>query len=79
MRSAKTLLGNLLRSLAWLIIVSGWIYWVIWLIRDVPSDLPAVAAAEKLVPLFILAFGGLGALATRWIGRSPDKTTQPQS
>ena len=67
--AAGTFVVRTTRSLAWLIVASAWAYWAIWLVRDVPSDVPAVAATEKLVLLFVLAFGGLGALASGWLLR----------
>ena len=63
------------RSFAWLIVAAAWAYWSIWLFRDIPRHLPAVAAAEKLVLLFLLAFGALGALAAGWLLRRRGDTT----
>lgn len=75
-KPAKSFLRKILVSLSWLIVILGWGYWLIWVFHDIQSDPPAVIAIKKLVLLFILVFGGLGAYATRWAGSRSDESAQ---
>ena len=52
---------TILRIVGWLIVVSGWCYWFVWLIIGIPDEITGLAEPAKLVMPFILILGSVGA------------------
>lgn len=58
---AKRILEGVLASAAWLIIGAGWVHWTASLMFEIPRAVPVLDSIDKLVLLFFLLFGSLGA------------------